>query len=180
MLNRLGQLRYPIPKPLRAAASAYLDHHLRHEIARLGERGGLEPIRGLMERGRAWGYQPEASCWRRASSEALERTLGEIDPEADLAALTARAGLLLDAAALLGIPPDLWQVQNRLLDAFDQISTAGTITPRCQDVRSARRQAEPQPQSARLAGLRARIGRRARKRSHHTRANPPCPIPVGR
>src|SRR5208337_1464256 len=33
VLNRLGQLNYPIPKPLRAAASTYIDHHLEEQIA---------------------------------------------------------------------------------------------------------------------------------------------------
>ena len=32
VLNRLGRLNYPIPKPLRAAASTYLDHHLEEQI----------------------------------------------------------------------------------------------------------------------------------------------------
>ena len=72
MLNRLGQLSYPIPKPLHAAASTYLDRHLRDEIARLvrGEVASLDAIERLSERGRAWGYQPERDL--------LEKTLAEL------------------------------------------------------------------------------------------------------
>src|SRR5207302_5545107 len=58
LLNLLGQLHYPIPKPMRAAASAYLDHHLRREITALTNGGNIERIRALYERGLAWGYQP--------------------------------------------------------------------------------------------------------------------------
>ena len=54
MLARLGQLSYPIPKPLRAAASTYLDIHLRDEIGRLarGEAVNLEALEELCDRGR--------------------------------------------------------------------------------------------------------------------------------
>lgn len=134
MLNQLGRLRYPIPKPLRAAASAYLDAHLHREIARLEVQGGLESIRVLYERGRAWDYLPERDLLEKRLSEALQRTLEQIAPHADLSALTARAGHLLDAAALLGITPDLWQVQNRLLDAYTQLSASGVMNHRFQKV----------------------------------------------
>ena len=59
VLNRLGQMHYPIPKPLRAAASSYLDLELRRELDRLDTEGSLERIRSLYERGKTWGYQPE-------------------------------------------------------------------------------------------------------------------------
>ena len=73
VLNRLGQLGYPIPKPLRAAASTYLDIHLRDEIGRLvrGEADSLDGIEHLVERGRAWGYRPER--------DVLEKLAGRVD-----------------------------------------------------------------------------------------------------
>ena len=129
VLNRLGHLRYPIPKPLRAAASSYLDLHLRRAIDGLEAGTGLDPIRDLIGRGRAWGYAPERELLVKCLTEAMERTLGEIDPDADLAALTSRAGLILDAAALLEIRPDLWEVQNQLLDLFVRLSGSGSMTP---------------------------------------------------
>ncbi len=120
VLNRLGRLNYPIPKSLRAAATAYLDRHLEVRIARLarGEEMNLSAIEHLHDRGKAWGYEPERNILEKTVAEALKQTLGSIDSTADLAAITTRAELLLDAASLLGIKPDLWQVQNALLGSF--------------------------------------------------------------
>ena len=124
MLNRLGQLSYPIPKPLRAAASTYLDIHLADEIGRLarGEVASLDAIDHLRERGRAWGYQPERGLLEKTLAESLARTLEEIRPDADLTEITSRAELLLAASSRLGVAPDLWQVQNRFLNAFVRLT----------------------------------------------------------
>ncbi len=130
VLNRLGQMHHPIPKPLRAAASSYLDLMLRQELARLEEDEdlGLEPIRSLYDRGRIWGYQPEYELLKNTVSQALQRTVCGLDPEANLPDLVAKAGRLLDAAALLGIKADLWEVQNQLLDAYARLKDAGALT----------------------------------------------------
>ena len=124
LLNRLGHLSYPIPKPLHAAASTFLDSHLRDEIARLvrGEAASLDAIERLCERGRAWGYQPERDLLEKTLAESLLQTLDEIHADADLTGITARAEQLLAAASLLGLEPDLWQVQNRLLNAFTRVT----------------------------------------------------------
>ncbi|MFO0890106.1 MAG: DUF3536 domain-containing protein [Isosphaeraceae bacterium] len=120
VLNRLGQMNYPIPKPLRAAASSFIDHHLVSGIARLerGDEVNLSELEHLRERGRAWGYQLETAVLEKTLAEALGRTLGKIRPEADLASVVSRASLLLDACALLEIKPPLWQIQNQFLGAY--------------------------------------------------------------
>lgn len=125
LLTRLGQLRYPIPKPLRAAAAYYLDIHLQEEIARLSGDGELEQIRLLLERGKAWGYRPECEPLRKALTDELQAAMRDLGPETDLAAVTAKAAQLLDVARLLGIQLDLWQAQNQLLDAHARLSQAG-------------------------------------------------------
>ena len=127
MLNRLGQIHYPIPKTLAAAASASLDLHLRQAIGRLEHDGDLTRIRSLCDRGTAWGYQPEHAFLAKALSEALQRTISRLDPEADFATLTAPVELLLDASSLLGISPDLWQAQNHLVDASVRLSDLGVM-----------------------------------------------------
>ena len=130
MLNRLGQLNYPIPKPLRAAASTYIDHYLQEQIARLerGEETTLAAIEQLHERGRAWGYQPETTMLAKTIAEAMQRTLARINPEADLTAITARIGLLLDTCSLLGVKPEIWQVQNQFLRAYLDLSLTGAMS----------------------------------------------------
>jgi alpha-amylase/alpha-mannosidase (GH57 family) len=130
VLNRLGQLNYPIPKPLRAAASTYIDHYLQEQIARLerGEETTLAGIEQLHERGRAWGYQPETTMLAKTIAEAMQRTLARINPEADLTAITARIGLLLDTCSLLGVKPEIWQVQNQFLRAYLDLSLTGAMS----------------------------------------------------
>jgi alpha-amylase/alpha-mannosidase (GH57 family) len=127
LLNRLGQLHFPIPKPLRAAASAYLDYHLLEEIAALETNGHPGRLRALAERGRAWGYHPEREMLAKALAESLQRLLRGIDQDTDLPAVIARAGQLLDAANLLGVPLDPWQAQNQLLDAYARLADKGGL-----------------------------------------------------
>jgi alpha-amylase/alpha-mannosidase (GH57 family) len=129
LLNRLGRLGYPIPKPFLAAASAYLDFHLRESLGALENGGSLTPLQALMERGRAWGYQPERELLARTLIEALQRLLQQVGPEEDLSVLTERAGMMLDAAALLGLPLNLWRAQNYLLDAYARLENQAALTP---------------------------------------------------
>ncbi|APW60430.1 DUF3536 domain-containing protein [Paludisphaera borealis] len=136
VLNRLGRLRYPIPKPLRAAASTYLDHHLREQIDWLetGEEHSLAPVEHLCDRGRSWGYTPEREALGKAVAEGLQRTLRGIQDGSNLGMVATRVELLLDAAALLGMKPDLWQVQNQFLDAFIRLSDDGTLDPSLREI----------------------------------------------
>ncbi len=84
-------------------------------------------IERLRDRGRAWGYQPERDLLEKTLAESLLTTLDGIDPAADLAGITARAEQLLAAAALLGLEPDLWQVQNRFLSAYLRLAESGIM-----------------------------------------------------
>jgi hypothetical protein len=127
VLVRLGQLRYPIPKPLRAAASTYLDYHLNEAILRLPTDGDPAEIKNLYERGKAWGYQPERDLLRKTISESLDQVLHGLGPDSDLLDVTARAGHLLDAANLLGIRLDLWRAQNDVLDSYLRLTDAGAL-----------------------------------------------------
>ncbi len=53
--------------------------------------------------------------------------LQQIGPDADLPALTDRAGLLLDAATVLGLPLNLWRAQNYLLDAYARLENPDAL-----------------------------------------------------
>ena len=120
VLNRLGQLSYPIPKPMRAAASTYLDIHLAEEIGRLarGEVASLDAIDHLRERGRAWGYRARArAAGKNAGRVARAHAGGDPvrrRPDRDHVARP----IALAASRRLDVTPDLWQVQNRFLNAF--------------------------------------------------------------
>jgi alpha-amylase/alpha-mannosidase (GH57 family) len=127
LLKRLGQLHYPIPKPMRSVASAYLDHHLEREITALEGDGNPDRIRALGERGRSWGYQPEREALAKALTEGLQRLLHGVHAGADAPEVIARASQLLDAAALLGLVVDQWQAQNQLLDDYARLAAAGPV-----------------------------------------------------
>ncbi|WP_165224276.1 DUF3536 domain-containing protein [Aquisphaera insulae] len=132
ILNRLGNLNYPVPRSLRAAASTCIDRHLRDQVARLerGEETNLDHLEQIHERGRAWGYQPQREVLEKILGEALERTLGALGPDSDPTAVAARAGLLLDASRLLDVRPPMWQAQNVLLNRFHELSKANGVEPR--------------------------------------------------
>jgi hypothetical protein len=134
MLNRLGQMHYPVPKPLGAAAAASLDVQLLQAIARLEQDGNLAPIQSLCERGNLWSYQPDRTLLAKALTEALQVTISRLDPDANLAALAAHAELILDAAALLGATPDLWQAQNRLLVRSVRLADLGVMDDQLREV----------------------------------------------
>jgi alpha-amylase/alpha-mannosidase (GH57 family) len=134
VLNRLGQMHYPVPKPLGAAAAASLDVQLLQALARLEQDGNLASIRSLCERGSLWGYQPDRPLLAKSLAEALQATISALDPEADLASLAAHAELILDAAALLGAAPDLWQAQNHLLDRSVRLCDLGVMDDHLREV----------------------------------------------
>ena len=134
VLHRLGQLNYPIPKPMRVAASTVLDRRLAEEVDRLarGDSASLDAIEQLHERGQSWGYESERGLLDRKLADALARTIDEIRPDADLRGIVARAELLLAAATKLGAVPDLWQIQNRLLNAVGELLEARAMdAPLC-------------------------------------------------
>jgi alpha-amylase/alpha-mannosidase (GH57 family) len=121
MLDRLARMRYPIPKPLLAAATLALDGRLFQELGQLDTEGSLERIKALLERGKPWGYLVKGEELGKLLREELYVVLAELNPAADLAALVARAGHVLDVAFLLGITLDLWRPQNQLLDAYARL-----------------------------------------------------------
>jgi alpha-amylase/alpha-mannosidase (GH57 family) len=127
VINRLGRMTYPIPSPLRLAASCSLDGQLREALVRLGEDNGLSGVRAIIDRGRTWGYRPIREPLERILSDALRDTLAGLSHESNVPMLARRAAQILDAAAVLEISPDVWLIQNQLLDAYVRLSTAGPI-----------------------------------------------------
>ncbi|WP_165071602.1 DUF3536 domain-containing protein [Paludisphaera rhizosphaerae] len=128
VLNRLGELNHPIPTPLRAAATTFLDANLEEQIGALvdGDERRLHEIENLYDRGRAWNYRPNADVLGKALAGGLEQAMRDLK-EGGLAAAVSRADRMLDAAAVLGIRPELWEAQNIFLDAYVDLSAAGEV-----------------------------------------------------
>jgi alpha-amylase/alpha-mannosidase (GH57 family) len=126
LLNRLGRMSYPIPEPLRAAAATYIDLHLRARIDHVESEGSQDAILSLVKRGQAWGYQPQREL-AASVSEAIQSSMSALDARTDLPAVIRRVGLLVDAAAILGLSLNLWRSQNRLLDVYAQLTDSGDM-----------------------------------------------------
>ncbi len=127
VLNRLGKMGYPIPGPLRAAATTFLDVNLEKRVGVLiaGEERELTAIEHLCDRGRAWNYKPREKDLGKMLSEGLRLVMRDLrfgDP-----AVVGRAEMLLDAAIVLGLRLDLWETQNEFLDAFAELTAAGEV-----------------------------------------------------
>jgi hypothetical protein len=122
VLARLGRMHNPIPHSMHAAASVVLDHELLQLIPRLRDESVLRQMRDRVERARPWGYRPERERLQKELSDELQYVVREFHPASDLPALTAWAGRLLEAAALVGVSLDLWSTQNQLLDAYRQLA----------------------------------------------------------
>ena len=63
----------------------------------------------------------------KALSETFRKIVDRLNPSADLSALVTKGIQILDASAALGVPIDLWDLQNRLLDAYVRLSEAGAL-----------------------------------------------------
>ena len=74
-------------------------------------------------------YQPERDLLERTLAESLLDVLEEIKPDADLAEITARADRLVKAAALVQVEPDFWQVQNRILSVYGELTDSQVMSP---------------------------------------------------
>jgi alpha-amylase/alpha-mannosidase (GH57 family) len=133
LLYQLGRLHYPIPKPMRTAAALSFDHRILREILHLDTGEGLQLIRHLLERGKVWGYQQDNELLGQALERELKGVLGELNASADLSALAAHAGFLLDAVALLDIRLSLWQLQNQLLDAYTEMQASKSLSQASQE-----------------------------------------------
>jgi hypothetical protein len=119
VLNMLGRLNYPIPRPLKVAATTAFDQRLRREVEALRDGGSVDRIKEILDAGKVWGYQlEERDALGKMLGQELRGLIGAINTESDFPVLTAHADKLLDAAILLGVPLDLWQTQNHLLDAY--------------------------------------------------------------
>ncbi len=128
VLHSLGQMHYPIPRPMREAATGSFDLRLRQELElENGER--LARIKQLLDRGKTWGFQPDRELLGRELANQLRSVMARIGPGSDLPKLTSQVGQLLEVAALLGISLDLWQAQNKLLDAFAIVQKESTASP---------------------------------------------------
>jgi alpha-amylase/alpha-mannosidase (GH57 family) len=133
MLDRLARMRYPIPKAMLAAATLALDGQLLQETEHLDAQGSLERVKALLERGKSWGYVVKGEELGKLLTEELYVVLAELNPAADLAALVARAGRVLDMVSLLGISLDLWRPQNQLLDAYARLPSGERDQPPLRD-----------------------------------------------
>jgi hypothetical protein len=134
-VNTLARLHYPIPKALKAAASTALDRRLNRALEHLTDGGSSAGIRQIVERGKAWNHQPtDPQALGHMLEKQLQAMVLGIRAESELSGLAARTKAILDAALLLGLTLDLWQVQNQLLRAYAALADTGPPSAAQQEV----------------------------------------------
>lgn len=127
LIFRLGQMHYPMPRGMRTAQSVVFDHRIVDAAGHLEAEENVNKIRRLIERGRAWDYQPDQARIGWTLAEQLDKLMSGLQADADLPALTAQVGRLLEVARLTQIQVDLWHAQNRLIDACGAMVAAKTM-----------------------------------------------------
>jgi alpha-amylase/alpha-mannosidase (GH57 family) len=127
VLARLGRMRTAVPAPMRLAASEVLDQRVLEQVRHLDGDAAVERLRGEVERASLWGYRPDRQLLQKELAELVDGVMSQLGGTADLPALTSQAARLLEAARLLGVPLDLWQAQNHLLDAYRRLLDGGAL-----------------------------------------------------
>ena len=123
LLKRLAVLRYPIPEPMIIAARECTERRIRELAGRLEIPEDLQGFSQLLEEARQWGYRPENSTWERFFLSRLERCVRELHHVEAVGSTLAKAGTLLEAAELLEVKLNLWNIQNLYLEVCNQRAT---------------------------------------------------------
>jgi hypothetical protein len=118
VIFRLGQMRYPMPRGMRTALSVSFDYRIAQAAQDLGSDESVKQIQQILERGKAWDYQPDRDMLTQTLALELRTLMGDINAENDLTALATQVARVLDIAALTQLKLDLWQAQNQLIDAY--------------------------------------------------------------
>ena len=120
LLKRLAALRYPIPEPMRMAAKVSTERRIRELARRLEGPEDLQAFAQLLEQAKPWGYRPEASQWERFFLLLLEGRILELLEADTIGSILARAGSILDAAGLLEVKLNLWNIQSLYVEVCRQ------------------------------------------------------------
>lgn len=128
LIFQLGRLHYPMPRGMRTALSVSIDHRIAEAVQHLENEESVRQVQLLLERGKAWDYQPDRELLTQALAAELKWLVDAIAPEADLPALVAHIGHVLDVAAALPVQLDLWRAQNQLIDAYAAMISEKTMS----------------------------------------------------
>jgi hypothetical protein len=120
LLQRLAALRYPIPEPMKMAAKVSTERRIREFARRLESPEDLQGFSQLLDQARQWGYRYEAGEWERLLLVLLEEAVRGLLKTDDISATLEKAGYILEAAEVLKIKLNLWNVQNLYVLACNQ------------------------------------------------------------
>ncbi len=120
LLQRLAALRYPIPEPMKMAAKVSTERRIREFARRLESPEDLQGFSQLLDQARQWGYRYEAGEWERLLLVLLEEAVRGLLKTDDISATLEKAGYILEAAEVLKIKLNLWNVQNLYVEVCRQ------------------------------------------------------------
>jgi hypothetical protein len=117
-LRKLADLNMPIPLPMKTASQLSFDFDFMEALEEtLASSLNLDSLTHLMEHARDHGYTVKSDEMARTFKGKLEALLLGLPDHKDPENLFGRLGMLLKVSELMGIPLDLWAIQNRFLDA---------------------------------------------------------------
>lgn len=116
LLRRLGALQYPIPEPMRVVAQFCTENRMRTLLDRMQGDEELGSLAALMEEARQWGYRLDVERWERYLLLSLEQRVEGLRTTDRILTELRRAQRLLKVAEILGLPMNLWNVQNVFIE----------------------------------------------------------------
>jgi len=120
LLQRLAALRYPIPEPMRMAAKVSTERRSRELATHLESPEDLQGFSQLLEQARLWGYRYEAGEWERLLLVLLEQAVRDLLRTDDVGTALEKAGNILEAAEVLKVKLNLWNIQNLYVEVCRQ------------------------------------------------------------
>lgn len=112
LLKQLGFLKYPIPEPMKMAAIVATEDRIRKLVTQIRDEEDLQSISLLLDQAKPWGYRPETGRWERFFLLVLEKKVKSLGTTTKIPAILQQAEYILEAAGILRVPLNLWNIQN--------------------------------------------------------------------
>ena len=116
LIKRLARLKYPIPEPMKMAAFTAADRKMRKLLNQVCEGEGIQPLAEFYEQAQQWGYPLPVEKWEGRLLMMLEGRIQSLGSSDEILPLLLQAGTLLEAAELLDVQLNLWNIQNLFVE----------------------------------------------------------------
>ncbi len=116
LIKRLARLKYPIPEPMRMAATAAADRRMRRLVNQVRDSESMQVLSEFYEEATQWGYRPPVERWERYFLLLLEKKMQALENDGEGPSLLQEAGYVLQIADIMEVPLNLWNIQNQFVE----------------------------------------------------------------